>query len=334
MKRIISLTLAVIMVSSLMACGKQTGNSGGQDSSSKKVIAGIVFQEDQFMKLLSAGYAAAASEFGYEIKQANTNNDQSKETDFINTYTAEKIGGIAISPMSVDVSVASLKAASDAGLKIAVCNAPIDSFPFSEGTYTSDDVAFCKQTGDAAAAFIKASYDRPVKVGIIQYVTQVPEQSTNRVNGFKSGLDSAGVEYEIIADQDAWLQDMAITKAGDMIAANQDLDIIFCANEGGTVGTTMAVANAGKAGQIFVFGTDSSEQIVDLLKDDNNVLQAVTGQSPFDIGYQTAKALIDALEGKTVAGAGKTNIVNGVPLSRGDNAALDAFLADLSQKMQ
>lgn len=331
MKKIVCLLLALIIAFALVACGN---NNQGKGSSGNKVIAGVVFQEDQFMKLLAAGYGAAAAEFGYEIKQANTNNDQSKETDFINTYTAEKIGGIAISPMSVDVSVATLKAASDAGLKIAVCNAPIDNFPFSEGTYTSDDVAFCRQTGDAAAKFIKANYDRPVKVGIIQYVTQVPEQSTNRVNGFKSGLDAAGIDYEIVADQDAWMQDMAVGKAGDMIAANPDIDIIFCANEGGTVGTTMAVDNAGMSGKMFVFGTDASEQIVDLLKDSNNVLQSVTGQSPYDIGYQTAKALIDAIEGRSVAGAGKTNIVNGIPLSRGDNAALDAFLADLQSKMQ
>ena len=46
----------------------------------------------------------------------------------------------------------------------------------------------------------------------------------------------------------------------------------------------MAVENAGKAGEIFVFGTDGSEQIVDLLKDDtfwlalqNTVFYAVVG---------------------------------------------------------
>ena len=37
----------------------------------------------------------------------------------------------------------------------------------------------------------------------------------------------------------------------------------------------------------FVFGTDASEQIVDLLKADNDILQAVTGQDPFQIGYKT-----------------------------------------------
>ncbi len=322
MKRILAtLILALLVVTSLTPALAEG-----------KVVAGIVFQEDQFFKLLSAGYAAAAKDAGYEIKLANTNNDQARETEVVNTYAGEKLAGIAISPLSVDVSVASLQAAKDAGLVISVCNAPVDNFPFAVATYTSDDVAFCKQTGAAAAEFAKAKYDRPIKVGIIQYKTQVPEQSANRVKGFTTGLDEAGIKYEIVADQDAWLQDMAITKAGDMLAANPDIDIIFCANEGGTVGTTMAVANAGLSGKTFVFGTDSSEQIVDLLRDPNDVLQAVTGQNPFQIGYQTVKALIDSIEGKTVEGAGKTNIIDGVPLSRNDTAGLDAFLADLASK--
>ena len=67
----------------------------------------------------------------------------------------------------------------------------------------------------------------------------------------------------------------------------------------------MAVENAGKAGEIFVFGTDGSEQIVDLLKDDTNILQAVTAQDAYAIGYSTVEALINSLEGNPVDGRGR-----------------------------
>lgn len=354
MKKILSVLLASMMVLSLAACGAAPAPSAAPTPApeasaeapapeapaseapaapANKVIAGVVFQEDQFFKLLSAGYAAAAKDLGYEIKLANTVNDQAKETDIVNTYAAEKIAGIAISPLSVDVSVAPLKAANEAGIKVSVCNSQIEAFPFASAVFTSDDTAFCRQTGDAAAAFIKENLGGKAKVGIVQFKTQVPEQSVARVKGFTDGLDAAGIEYEVVSDQDAWLQDMAVGKAGDMLAANPDINVIFCANEGGTVGTTMAVDNAGLSGKVFVFGTDSSEQIVDLLKADNNILQAVTGQDPFAIGYQTVQALVEDIEGKPITGGGKKNIVPGVPLSRGDVAALDAFLADLKTKM-
>ena len=77
---------------------EQTDTSGAGKS-----IAGIVFQEDQFFKLMSAGYEAAAKDLGYEIQLSNVTNDQMKETELVNTYTAQGVAGIAISPLSATI---------------------------------------------------------------------------------------------------------------------------------------------------------------------------------------------------------------------------------------
>lgn len=356
LNKVLALVLAMIMALSLAACSggnnstndtanagtnntanNATDNSGDTEStdSAKKLIAGVVFQEDQFFKLLSAGYQAAADDMGYEIQLTNTNNDQSKETEALNTYVAQGVAGVAISPLNTQVSPAAIEDAHNSGMEIAICNAAIDAFPYAIASYSADNYAFCKQTGEAAVKFIQENYsaDETLKIGVVQFKTQVPEQSADRVNGFFAALDEAGIKYDIVADQDAWLQDMAVETAGDMISANPDLDIIYAANDGGTVGSVMAVENAGKAGEIFVFGTDGSEQIVDLLKADNNILQAVTAQDAFQIGYSTVEALINTLEGNEVEGAGQTNIIPGIPLVRGDDEALDSYLADLQSMM-
>lgn len=329
MKKITNILLVAMMAASIFAQG-----TGETAKTQNKVIAGVVFQEDQFFKTLSAGYSAAAKDRGYEIQLANTTNDQSKETDFINTYAAQKIAGVAIAPMNSQVSPAILSDAHDAGLTIAICNTTIDAFPFAVASYGADNYSFCHQTGENAAKYLLAKdAKKTYKAAVIQFKTQLPEQSADRVNGFFAALDEAGVKYEIIADQDAWLQDMAVAKAGDILAANPDTDFIYAANDGGTVGSVMAVENAGLAGKTVVFGTDASEQIVDLLKDPKNILQAVTGQDPYAIGYKTVDALVNRIEGIKFEGEGKSNIIPGIPLVRGDNAALDAFLADMKSKM-
>ena len=352
MKKLLALFLSLAMMMALVACssneptpsqGASTpapGNSDPAESQSgggegKKLIAGMVFQEDQFFKLLSAGYEAAAKDLGYEIQLTNTNNDQSKETEALNTYAAQGVVGVAISPLNTQVSPAAVEDAHNAGMEIAICNAARDAFPYAVASFSADNYAFCKQTGEAAVKFIQENYDadRVLKIGVVQFKTQVPEQSADRVGGFFSALDEAGVKYEIVSDQDAWLQDMAVETAGDIISANPDLDLIYAANDGGTVGSVMAVENAGKAGQIYVFGTDGSEQIVSLLKADTNILQAVTAQDAFQIGYSTVEALINKLEGKTVEGEGKTNIIPGIPLVRGETETLDKYLTDLQGMM-
>ena len=45
------------------------------------------------------------------------------------------------------------------------------------------------------------------------------------------------------------------------------------------------------------------------------------------------EALINTLEGNEVEGAGQTNIIPGIPLVRGDDEALDSYLADLQSMM-
>lgn len=237
--------------------------------------------------------------------------------------------------MNTQVSPSILTDGHNAGLTIAICNAAIDAFPYAVASYSADNYSFCHQTGENAVKFLKANYPEgyKFKVGTIQFKTQVPEQSADRIRGFFSALDEGGINYEIVADQDAWLQDMAVAKCGDMLAAHPDLDFIYAANDGGTVGSVMAVQNAGLEGKTYVFGTDASEQIVGLLEDKTNILQAVTGQDPYQIGYKTVEALINRIEGRTFEGEGKSNIIAGIPLVRGDKEALDAFLEDMKSKM-
>ena len=57
-------------------------------------LAGIVFQDDQFMNTMVKGYKAAADKYGVSIVTANTNNDQSKETELIQTYMAQGHFGV------------------------------------------------------------------------------------------------------------------------------------------------------------------------------------------------------------------------------------------------
>lgn len=295
-------------------------------------IAGVVFQEDQFMKLLQLGYADTCAGRGYEFVPGNTNNDQAKEAEFINTYCDQKYVGLAISPISETASLPGLQQALDAGITVGLSNTLFNDEPRFVGSFSSDNYELGKATGLVAADFIKNKMDGKAKVAIIQFKSLLAEQSSARSNGFIDQIkDIPGVE--IVVDQDAWLQDKAITVATDILTANPDINLIFAANEGGTIGSTMAVQNAGLAGKVYVFGTDASEQIVGFLKDDTNVLQAVTGQDPYNIGVLTMNAICDVLEGKEVDTMGQGIIVPGTTLTREKPEELDAFLAELQEKV-
>ena len=298
-----------------------TSSSSGSETTGKAAeditVAGVVFQEDQFMKMMQAGYEAAAEEYGVTLMTANTNNDQSKESELINTYVSQGIDGIAISPLNETTSMQMLETAYDAGLEIAVGNTKLSDADFVCGGYTSDNYNLGELTGQKAREFIENELGGSARIALVRFDSQLPDQSSARQQGFLDQLE--GLDIEIVAEQDAWLQDDAVQVVGDILTANEasgGVDIVWAANDGGTIGSVMAVRNAGKAGETFVFGTDAAEQQVEMLRADDNVLQCVTGQDPYTIGYNTMEVLIQTLMGERDSSEyGKEVIVDGICLA-------------------
>ena len=170
-------------------------------------IAGVVFQDDQFMNTLTKGYTDAGAKYGVKVVTANTNNDQAKEAELIQTYISQGVSGIAIAPLSKDASIANLKEADGKGIKVAITNMSITDSSFLAGGYTSDDATNAKIVGDNAAKFIQATLKGPINVARVDFDDQLPEQSKARWDGFYAGLKAAGIEYKEVAHTSAHAQD-------------------------------------------------------------------------------------------------------------------------------
>lgn len=296
------------------------GSAMSAEAKEQKVIAGIVFQQDQFFRTIQIGMEDAAKKEGVELLEANSDNRPDKEQDLVSTYISRKVDAIVISPLSRTASAAALNRAAAAGIKVITYNSTIDGdAPTAFLNSSQEDLG--RSTGQAAARFIKTRLGGKGNIAILQYKSLVPEQSASRVKGFEDAVKAGGT-IKIVADQDAWLAEKAVSVANDIITAHPEVNVIFAANEGGTVGAVQAVRNAGKQGKIFVFGTDGSQQLVNFLLSPDNVLQAVTAQLPYRMGYQAVEAAVAALDHKPVA---KTIIVPAQPLNRTQPAVVKAF---------
>ena len=326
MKVMMVLALLLVLSVQVFAAGAQEGG--------KPKVAGVVFQEDQFMKLLQLGYRDTAEAAGFDFYPGNTNGDAAKEAELLNTYVTQGYKGVAISPISEEASIKVLKDAASQGLLVGISNHTFRNQPFITGAFTSDNYNLGSTVGKSAAKYIDKELGGKAKIAILQFKSLLPEQSSARSGGFLDQLnDLPGIE--VVTDQDAWMQDKAISVGGDIITAHGDIDIIFAANEGGTIGATMAVKNAGRAGDIVVFGFDGSEQMVQLLKDDADILQAVIAQDPDNLGVKTMETIVKAVNGEDISDTkGQSFIVPGVLLERTNPAGLDAFLSDLKSKME
>lgn len=353
MKKLIALLLAALMVFALAACAAkttepapaqpaetepaQTEETKTEEAPTEEapadeeiVVAGIVFQDDQFMNMLTKGYADAAADAGVKCLTDNTNNDQAKETELINTYLAQGVKGLAIAPLNGDASVAALRNADAEGMKVALTNIDLSDADFIVAGYASDDYTNCYLAGTEAASIIKEAYgDETINVAIVQFKSLLPDQSSNRVKGYLAGLDDSGIKYEIVADQDAWLQDTALETASAILTAHPETQVIITVNDGGTIGSTMAVQNAGLSDSVMVFGHDGSDQISSMVLDDSCPLKAVVAQDPYGQGYKAMTALINAIRGGDYSETkGKCEYVDGLVLSSADKDFVNSWRVD------
>lgn len=287
----------------------------------KFTIAGIVFQEDQFMKTTLMGMKSVADKNNVELLTSNTSNQISKEVQVVNTYTTRKVDAIVITYLDpAAASIPAVKAANDKGIKIvSFNNALAADFPVS--TVQSDNVLLGAGSGKAAAEYIKKNYagKKEIKVAIINYKAQLPPESNARQEGFWNEIkDIPGVT--LVAEASSPVAEEAVKKAADILTAHPDVDLIYGCNAGGLIGAVLAVKNSGK--KVPVFGIDLDKQIVGFMQSDDNILQASTAQDPFKIGALAMENAIKSLKNEPVE---KKIIVPGLTLSRTDPAAVAEY---------
>lgn len=332
-------TEATTTAASESAQAAESSAETGANANESIKIAGIVFLEDQFMSMLRKGYEDAAKKEGVEILLANSNNDQNRESEVINTYVAQGVQGIAIAPINEVTSLETLKRANEKGAKIVITDIALENQTFVSGGFTSSQYDLGKQTGEKAREYIEKNLKdkEEINLAIVQFKSLLPTKSTDRVQGFLDQLKDIP-NLKVVADQDAWMQDKSLQVVGDMLtaaASKGGIDIVYGANDGGTLGAVSAVKNANLSGKTVVFGIDAAEQQIEMLRSDDDILQAVTGQDPYTMGYKAVELLVKSIrEGDDASRVGQSEAVPGLTISRDDPAGIDEFEKNLKEHTQ
>ena len=292
-------------------------------------VGAILFGRDSFFENIQTGMEQAAKAAGIKLLVSVHDHDIAKETEFIEDYVARGVQAIVITPENATASVPALKKAYDAGIKIVCFNTyinPDDAKKYVSAFYETDQSSLGYQTGQYLAKWLPSHIKGAVTVGILQ--CDRFEACQRRGEGFRKALADANVKWVEAANQEGFMPDKGSTVAANILQANPKINILWSENEGGTVGEVIAVRTMDLKGKVFVFGTDMSPQLADFLLDKDNVLQAVTGQSPRAMGGNAIKAAIDVVNGKSVT---PYNVVPNAFFSREMVPAINAYKAEMAK---
>ena len=327
-RKVMTLALAGAVVLSLTACGSADDSAGGPDGVEDGLTIGLVMlQGDQYFEGIQESLETAVKADGGTVIAANSNNDPGAEAAAVQNMMQRQVDAILMQPVSSTGSLATMKSITDANIPLICygnCTDDATDPEVVKGVVQSDNTALGTATGKAAADYIKSELGGKATIGILN-CDAAAETCKLRKAGFKQALADAGVNATYAADQEGYLADKATSVATNMLSANPDINLLWAANEGGTVGEVTASQQASKL--VPVFGTDISEQLAGFLLDSKIILQATTGQDPkstAEKAYEEAK--------NAVAGEKNSPLeiqIPGITYGRKDPGSVKDFLASV-----
>ena len=360
MKKVIAIVLALVLVLGLAACAAKTEAPkaeapkaeepakeetpkaeepakeetpkeeapAAQKSASDLTVAFMTHVENQWGTQVTQGATKAAKEKGVKLLVGNYNQDNAKMVELLDTYRAQNVDGILCGPSDQTIELLNNIAAD--GIAIGCYNLYLEGInSLVAVSYSQYDLgAACTET---ALQLIEERLNGEPHVGIIG-VAQGSTISDDRDNGFFDGIKAKYPDATIENYNWTMTPEEGLRMATDMLTANPDLNIIFGGCEAGVIGAVNAVRNLGLEGKVFVFGVDATEQMCNMLLDDDEVLWALGGQDATQMAYFAMSKLIDRILGvDTDYEVGEFTAMEVPQLNRNNKDVVEAFIASLQE---
>jgi len=286
------LTLAVLVL--LMGLGLTTGCS---KASSKKVVAVIPKgQAHIFWQTVHAGAAAAGKEFNLTIEWNGppAENDFSQQVEIVENFISRRVDGIVLAPTTEKGLVNVIEKAKKEGIPVTIFDSAAD---------TQDYVSFVATDNYAGGQMAAKRLGQILHgKGNVAIIATMPggASTTARELGFEETLAKDFPAMKVVAKQfgmSDYAKSLAVSE--DILTANQNLNGMFASNESSAVGAVQALKARGLGGKIPFVGFDSSQPLLDALKD--GIVDSLVLQDPYKMGYEGVKSLADLWTGRTPA---------------------------------
>lgn len=308
-KRLSIILIFLMMVCMLPGCGtEQESVKDSAVSKSEKKAAykfAVVPQSlnDPYQITWSNAAKAYAESLGHECVVLGADGGSMADvagqiTVIENIISNGSYDGILYASQSSEGAVTGIEKCIDAGLPIVMVDNRPDYDTLESDGYDPLTVPFIgtisRNAASATGKWIKENYPEGVKLAKING----PEGSDNGISrreGLDEGLDGWAA---LVGEQstESWAVDEAYTAAQNLITANSDIELIFCACDTIAVGCRSALEEMGKAGQIDIIGFDGTADGLDMLLEGKIV--AETCQLSVDMGQGGIDLLLKKMDGE------------------------------------
>ncbi len=247
-----------------------------------------------FWQTIHAGTIKAGEEFDFEVlwNAPQLEIDASRQISIVENLIARQVSGIVLAPVDEEALVAVVERAADNGIPVAIFDSSIKTDKIV--TFVATDNY---QAGRMAGERMGRILCGQGQVGIIGFMPG-SASTMKREQGFLDEVKENYPGIEVVGDVRFNMADRAkaMAEAENLMTAYPNLAGLFADNESSVDGTVRAVKQRGAAGKVRIVGFDASAELVEEMK--GGAIDSIVVQDPFKMGYESAKAMAQVLDGQ------------------------------------
>lgn len=254
----------------------------------------------EFWKSVNAGAQKAAEEAGVEILWVGPlrEDDRNAQIEVVESMISRGVDGIVLAPLDDAALRPSVRDASASGIPVVIIDSDLKG---------DDHVSFVATDnyagGMRAGRMLAEQINKQGKVVMLRYI-EGSASTMHREQGFLDAMEKYPDITIVSQNQYGGATTETAYRASENLLGplKKDgelaVDGIFCPNESTTFGMLRALQDSGLAGKVAFVGFDSSDKLVQALKDGE--INALVLQNPANMGYLGVKTLIAHMRGETV----------------------------------
>lgn len=296
MKRVLkSITYASLLSGLLLGCG----SAEADDVTLGYIPASL---EYPYNVASARGFEEEGKKLGAKVVVVDPRGSVEKQANAVEDMLSQGVQGIAVLPLDGIVAQAWVDNVTDRGIPFVSLATQIgdptkvawaDVYPKLTALVGMDNIAAGERAGELAATFL--SRDRTAKIAIVEGAAGYP-QVWQRSQGFKTGLDKAGVKYEIVASQPTeWTPETGEAVCQNVLSAHPDLDLIFSQADDMALGCARAIDAVGSEVKLVATGGGSKLGMAAI---EAGELDGSVCDKPAEMGRLAARALYEAVTKK------------------------------------
>ena len=261
------------------------------DNKPKKMAIIISTLNNPWFVFLGESAAAKAKELGYEAKIFDSQNNTALESDHFDNALVSGFQAILFNPTDADGSVANVLKAKDAGVPVFCMDREINSPDAATSQILSDSYSGAVSVGKYFTQQLNKTGNYVEILGLVG-----DNNTWARSKGFHSVVDNYP-NLKMVTQQSAdFDRNKALEVMESILQAHPNIDGVFCGNDAMAMGAYQALAGAGKANKVKVFGFDGADDVITAIQ--SGKVSATGMQFPKVMAEKAAVFADEYLKGK------------------------------------